>query len=263
MESEDPTVDLDAEPEEDSALFEPFRDLCKRRFLWYYPSYMKTIEEAEKNHSVGEKFIIMPFEGGGNTMDGKFDYPSLKKRLALIRQILDAETTRWAAEGEVLVKRENSIPSQLERQRRQLIEAYKKRPGMTLDIDLEDPKNPFVWILTYYGRPMTQLDGGMFRLRVSISPRFPDEQPRVFFETKLFHQRIGPDGVLCYFPKRAEDLQSHVDAIIEAIEEEHPPYDPRTLVNPEASKLFWGSEADKKQYNRLLRRAVNRSMEME
>lgn len=263
LESDDPTVDLDAEPEEDNAMFEPFKDLCKRRFLWYYSSYMKTIEEVEKNHSVGEKFVIMPFEGGGNTMDGRFDYPSLKKRLVLIRQVLDAETTRWAAEGEVLVRRENSLPSQLERQRRQLIEAYKKRPGITLDIDLEDPKNPFVWTLMYYGRPMTQLDGGMFRIRVAISPRFPDEQPRAFFETKLFHHRISPDGVLCYFPKRAEDLQSHIDGIIEVIEEEHPPYDPRTLVNPEASKLFWGDEADKKQYNRFLRRTVNRSMEME
>jgi ubiquitin-conjugating enzyme E2 Z len=85
----------------------------------------------------------------------------------------------------------------------------------------------------------------------------------VVFETKLFHHRIGTDGVLCYFPKRPEELQSHVDAIIEAVEDEHPPYDPRTLVNLEASKLFWGSEADKKQYNKLLRRAVQRSLEME
>jgi len=45
------------------------------------------------------------------------------------------------------------------------------------------------------------------------------------------------------------------------LEEESPPYDPRTLVNPEAAKLFWGSKDDKKIYNRKLRRAVQQSME--
>ena len=56
-------------------------------------------------------------------------------------------------------------------------------------------------------------------------------------------------------------FKSHVEAIIDALEEERPPYDPRTMVNPEASKLFWGSEADKKLYSRKLRRAVQKSTE--
>ena len=256
-------LDPDEDIEEEVGLFEPFKDLCKRRFLWYYPSYLCAIEEAEKKHKVNERFQIMPFEGGGNTMDGKFDYPSLKNRIQLIRQILDRETSRWAEEGAFLVKCDNTVASHLHRQRKQLEEQYKKNSNVTLDIDLVDSKNPFVWILTYIGRPMTQLDGGMFRIRMSISPRFPDEQPRVTFETKMFHHRIGTDGVLCYFAKKHDELSSHIDAIIEALEEEHPPYDPRTVVNLEATKLFWGSEADKKQYNKQLRRSVLRSMEME
>ena len=196
-------------------------------------------------------------------MNGKFHYPELKRRLKLIRQVLDRETAHWAAEGMALVHRDTTVAANLRRQYEQLVEAYKKNDMVSLNIDLVQPNNPFVLMLTYFGRPMTQLDGGMFNIKMSISPHFPEEQPRVTFQTPLFHHRIAKDGTLCYFTKRADDLQSHVEGIIEAIEEEHPPYDPRTLVNPEASKLFWGSEADKKLYNRQLRRAVQRSMEME
>jgi len=121
--------------------------------------------------------------------------------------------------------------------------------------------NPFVWNVTYFGRPMTNLDGGLFNIKIFFSPRFPEEQPRARFETELFHHRIGTDGTPCYTAKRADDAKSHIEAILEALEEVSPPYDPRTMVNPEASKLFWGSIDDKKTYNRKLRRAVQRSME--
>ena len=254
-------IEIDEDVEEPTPTFEPFKDLCKRRFLWYYESYLNTIDEAEKNHHVGENFVSMPFEGGGNIMSGKFDYPDLRRRLILIRQVLDQETARWAEEGAVLVKRDHAFAANLKRQYEQLVEAFKKNASVTLDIDLAQAGNPFVWMLTYFGRPMTHLDGGMFRIRLAVSPRFPDEQPRVTFETPLFHHRVARDGTVCYLPRRPDELQSHVEAIVEAVEQEHPPYDPRTLVNLEASRLFWGTEADKKQYNRLLRRAVQRSTE--
>ena len=193
-------------------------------------------------------------------MPGKFNYPELRRRLQLIHTVLFREIDYWAQEGEMQVRKETTMASMLERQHQQLVETYKRNDMVTLDIDLVN-KNPFVWLLTYFGRPMTNLDGGMFRIKVVISPRFPEEQPRVIFETKMFHHRVSKDGVLCYFPKRQDELKSHVEAIIEALEDTEPPYDPRTLVNPEAAKLYWGSADDKKQYNRQLRRAVQRSTE--
>ena len=241
--------------------FEPFVDILKRRFLWYYECYLMTIAQAEAEHTENEDFKSMPFEGGHNSMNGKFHYPELRRRLRLIRKVLDSETERWVAEGQVLFKKEASFAANLKRQYEAMVEFYKRNDMVTLDIDLVDKDNPFLWQLTYFGRPMTHLDGGMFKIKLAISPRFPDEQPRVVFETPLFHHRIAKDGVLCYFPKRSDDIQSHIEAIVEAIEEEQPPYDPRTLVNPEASKLFWGTPEDKKSYNRLLRRAVQRSVE--
>lgn len=193
-------------------------------------------------------------------MEGKFNYTELERRLQLIKKTLDDETDRWATEGLVIKKREGTAAANLQRQYEQVVEAYKQDKNVTLTIELVD-KNPFVWSITYFGRPMTNLDGGLFRIKLCFSPRFPDEQPRAKFETSLFHHRITQDGTPCYTTKRVEDAKSHIEAIIGALEDESPPYDPRTLVNPEASKLYWGSADDKKMYNRKLRRAVQRSME--
>lgn len=254
-------TEYDSDPEDNSSsAFEPFKDLIKRRFLWYHESYLLSIADAEKEIAMNQPFVIMPFEGGGNSMTGKFNYPDLKRRITLVGKILNQETERWAEEGLVQVRKETSFAAGLVRLLERIVETYKKNEMVTLDIDLLD-KNPFVWLLTYFGRPMTQLDGGMFRIRISISPRFPEELPRVVFETPIYHHRVSKDGVLCYFPRRPDDIKSHIEAIIEAIEDESPPYDPRTLVHPEASKLFWGSVDDKKLYNRKLRRAVQRSTE--
>ncbi|KZF23741.1 ubiquitin-conjugating enzyme [Xylona heveae TC161] len=261
----DPPVQLSPDSEievldEAQLSFEPFRDLCKRRFIMYYDSYLQTIAKAKISVSEGQQFAKMPFEGTGNSMDGKFLYSELERRVKVIRTALDEETHRWATEGILAVQKELGVAHLLQRQYEQIVESYKRNDTVTMDIGLID-NNPFVWQLTYFGRPMTNLDGGLFRIKAHFSPRFPDEQPRVIFETHLFHHRISKDGVLCYFPHRQDEVKSHIEAIIEAIEEDSPPYDPRTLVNPEASKLFWGSAEDKKNYNRRLRRSVQRSME--
>ena len=252
--------EYDEIPDQTESVFEPFKDLCKRRFLWYYDSYIQAIDRAGKEVRENQKFTQMPFEGKTNDMDGKYNYPELRRRITTIMGQLKRETFHWAKEGVFQVKKETSLAAYLERQVQHLAEQYKKNDSVTMDIDL-DNQNPFVWVLTYFGRPMTQLDGGMFVIKIYISPRFPEEQPRVFFETRMYHHRISKDGVLCYFPKRPEDIKSHVQAIVEAIEDTEPPYDPRTLVHPEASKLYWGTAEDKKQYNRQLRRAVQRSMD--
>lgn len=252
--------EIDREFDESASNFEPFKDLCKRRFLWYYDSYLLAISNAKSSVTDGQPFTRMPFECPGNGMDGKFNYTELERRLRFIKQVMEEETARWGAEGIASKGKESGVAANLQRQFEQVVENYKKDRNVTLDIELEE-KNPFIWNITYIGRPMTNLDGGLFRIKLYFSPRFPEEQPRAVFQTPLFHHRIATDGTPCYTSKRAEDVKSHIEAIIEALEEESPPYDPRTLVNPEAAKLFWGSKDDKKMYNRKLRRAVQRSME--
>ena len=203
----------------------------------------------------------MPFEGGSNSMDGMFQYTDLRRRLSFIKDVIYAETNKWAEEGMIAKQRELSVAANLQRQFEQLVEYHKIKNMFTLDMELVNG-NPFVWQITYFGRPMTHLDGGVFRIRVCLSPRFPDEQPRVRIETPIYHHRVSKDGIVCYFPKKLDEgsMKGHVEAIIEALEDESPPFDPRTIVHPEATKLFWGSAEDKKKYNRMLRGSVQKSI---
>jgi ubiquitin-conjugating enzyme E2 Z len=251
---------MDQFHDESLIAFEPFKDLCKRRFIWYYDSYLATIVKAKEVVDDGQKFERMPFEGQGNDMAGKFNYTELERRIKFIKKGLDEETARWAQEGLQAVAQDKSVAAKLQRQYEQAVESCKRDTSVTISIELAD-KNPFVWDVTYFGRPMTNLDGGLFRIKVFLSPRFPEEQPRIRFETQLFHHRISADGTPCYVTDRADDVKAHIDAVIEALEEEHPPYDPRTNVNPEAAKLYWGPADDRKTYNRKLRRSVQRSTE--
>lgn len=254
-------ADDDMEMDDASVPWEPFKDLCKRRFLWYYDSYLETITKAKEEVKDGQPFARMPFEGASNSMDGKFNYTELEKRIRRIKAALDAESERWASEGASPRMKDTTVAVNLSRQFEQIKESF-KRSDVPHSVELVDG-NPFVWNLTYFGRPMTNLDGGMFRIKLNFSPRFPEEQPRIKFLTPMFHHRIAADGTPCYFPNssRREDIKQHIEAIIEALEEEQPPYDPRTLVHPEAHKLYWGTADQRKLYNRQLRRSVQRSME--
>ncbi|KAK1768302.1 UBC-like protein [Phialemonium atrogriseum] len=254
-------IDMDTMDDDTTAPFEPFKDLCKRRFLWYYDSYLATIQRGKDEVKDGQPFARMPFEGSSNTMEGKFNYSELERRLRNIKKALEVEAEMWAAEGHTAKGKESTVAVNLQRQFEQVVESF-KRTDKPHNVELED-KNPFVWILTYFGKPMTNLDGGLFRIKISFSPRFPEEQPRINFETRIFHHRIAADGTPCYFSplSRREDAKSHIEAVIDALEEEQPPYDPRTIINPEAFKLYWGSSDDRKVYNRRLRRSVQQSME--
>lgn len=241
--------------------FEPFVDKCKRLFLWYFDSYLDAINTEAAKYKDAQQFEKMPFEGPSNSMEGVFAYTELKRRLLAVRDKLGEEVLDWAAQGREAVAQEKSVAARLQRQFEQTVETFKKSDAVSLDIELVD-KNPFVWQLILYGRPMTNLDGGIFRIKIYISPRFPDELPRVKVETPLFHHRVTRDGHLCYFiPDMFDDMKNHVEAIVASIEDEEPAYDPRTLVNPEASKLLWGSPDDKKMYNRKLRRSAQDSAE--
>ncbi|KAF1808955.1 UBC-like protein [Eremomyces bilateralis CBS 781.70] len=242
------------------AAFEPFKDKVKRLFLWYYDSYVKAIDEESKKHSDGSRFEKMPFEGTGNTMEGTFQYTDLMTRLTVIRMRLMQESDGWVTEGKIAASKESSLANNLQRQFEQTVELFKKNDAIALDLELVD-SNPFLWQLVLFGRPMTNLDGGMFRVKIYISPQFPSELPRVKVETPIFHHRVSKDGQLCFLVQKPDELCSYVEAIVAAIEDENPAYDPRTLVNLEASRLFWGSVEDRKVYSRKLRRSAQDSSE--
>lgn len=254
------TDDDESSEEIETPRFEPYKDLYKRRFLWYFDHYMSTVIKYVPEHKAGSDFSKMPFEGGGNTMDGKFNYPALGKRLVRIEEVIRNETNQWAVEGMALKRRESNKASTIERQFEQVPDYLKRKECHNVSVEIEN-NNPYLWALTYFGKPGTNLDGGIFKIRMAISPRFPEEQPRVRCETPIYHHRVSKMGTVCYFPKTLDDLRNHVYAIVESLEEDCPPYDPRAIVHPEAAALLFGTEDEKKSYFRQLRRSAQRTTE--
>ena len=124
--------------------FEPFKDLCKRRFMWYYDTYLTSIAAERQKVTDGQPFVRMPFEHSGNVMEGKFLYSELERRLKFVWEMLDKETEGWATEGKILIAKESGVAANLQRQYEQTVEHYKRSDSVTLDITLRD-NNPFVW----------------------------------------------------------------------------------------------------------------------
>ena len=243
----------------DNGVWDPFADLMKRRFLWYYDTYAKTIENAGKEQPDGQAFTMTEFEGGQNSMPGKYGYKGLAERLRAIAKALEDERKSWEKLGAQLVTQDSSLAVQLAFQFKQL--QHKWTAGSRMELSLPGPKNPFVWNLTLFGKPMTNLDGGIFNMTLSIPPNFPDIQPRVKVETPIFHHRVASSGILCYFPQKEDEIASHLEAIVVALEDENPNYDPRAVVNPGAFALYWGGAEKRKFYNRRLRRSAQESSE--
>lgn len=148
----------------------------------------------------------------------------------------------------------------LRAQHEQISSQLKRRSEAMIDLTMVDD-NPFLWLLTYIGRPMTQYDGGILKVKIYISPNHPVEQPRVFMETPLYHVRVSTEKALIYLPARAEEMRDHIDGIIDSLEEEKPPFNPLMTVNPDATELCWGSKEQQRQYSRKLRRTVTESVE--
>ena len=246
------------EPQPKGSPFEPFQDLYKRRFLWYYESYQASVKMGLAKAKDGTSFKSMPFESLGNGLNGTFNFTRLGERLVKIKSTLDQELETWVAEGLLIKQKESAIARNLQRQFDSLA-LWKGDSSRSANAVSLDGENPLVWVITYFGRPMTNLDGAMLRIKLHLSPLFPEVQPRAFCKNKIFHHHVAPDGTIAYtapFEKR-EELRTHIEAIVASLEDESPAYDPRKIVNLEASKLYWGKEADsKKKYNRLLRRSV-------
>ncbi|KAK9458311.1 ubiquitin-conjugating enzyme/RWD-like protein [Dipodascopsis uninucleata] len=237
-----------------------FEDPTKLLFRYYYDHYVESIESEAKQIKEGKNFEIMPFESRGNQMAGKYIYKDLLKRLTIIKMLIDDEPRRWAVEGLKAWKTEDGVAVNLDAQFYQNKAHLEKKYNGTVMLELVD-SNPFSWSLTYVGRPMTKLDGGLFRICFSMSPRFPEEQPRVIFETPIFHVHVTRDGVPYYKAKRNEDIGSHIGAIIDLLELEEMLPDPRSWMNSNAAQLYFGTEAQKREYRQKFRRAVQRSAE--
>lgn len=240
----------------------PFIDFCKQRFMWYRDHYKQVIKDGIKKQGnlPNREFPVMSFESCSNEMIGKWDYLDLEKRTTRLEDRLLREIQGWPSAGLALAKDDFGLAFNLRAQHEQLVSELKCRTDTHFDLSLVDD-NPFLWLITVLGRPMTRFEGGVFRIKVYISPEHPIVQPRVFVETPIFHVRVSLDNMLIYLPARADEMVRHVEGIFNSLEEESPPFNPMMTVHQEASQLCWGSEQERREYLRRFRRSVADSAE--
>ncbi|ORZ09024.1 ubiquitin-conjugating enzyme/RWD-like protein [Lobosporangium transversale] len=254
-----------------SAIFEPlyansvtsydeFSDLSKRLFLAYYDIYQHTVQKESAVVSDGTPFYRAPFEFGGNKMDGKFGYASLAKRLEVIKTAIERETLEWISQSSQWIKDSTRMSSNLRRQYEQICEYYRENNTGGVEVELVED-NPFVWTFTLFGKPMSNYDGGMFKVQMVFHDSFPDIQPRVKFLTPMYHVHVTVDGVPFYAVGKPDDVRTHIIAITRLILEDEPSTNPSTHVNLEAAKLHFGTKEQRREYNRNARRCASRSTE--
>ncbi|BFZ62167.1 hypothetical protein YB2330_003249 [Saitoella coloradoensis] len=250
-------VETDADSNPVQRPHHPHEDTCKQIFLMYYQLYLDAVKEANKDVNKGQQFLITRFESTGNQMAGTYDYESLERRLIRIRRFIDEETESWADDGRKLKEVWGPVAT-LKRQFEEVVAKLQKENN-TITMEL-DEGSPLTWTMIYFGRPMTNLDGGMWKIRIQFSSRFPEEAPRIQFKTPFFHPNVTEDGVPWLDIRRADHVEDYIRVITNLLERDDPCSDPSTLLNPEASKMYWNN---RKEYNRKVRRVVSRSMEYE
>ncbi|KAF9582140.1 hypothetical protein BGW38_000592 [Lunasporangiospora selenospora] len=237
-----------------------FCDLSKRLFLTYYDIYQNTVQTELALIKDGTGFYKAPFEYGGNKMDGNFNYTSLSKRLEIIKRAIDQETVDWIAQSKEWISSSSRMSSNLRRQLEQIQEYNRENSNVGIQIELCDD-NPFVWTFTLFGKPMSNYDGGMFNVQMVFHNSFPDIQPRVKFCTPMYHVHVTTDGVPFYTVDKPDDVRHHIESIYRLVLEDEPLTNPSTHVNIAASKLYFGTKEQRREYNRNARRCASRSIE--
>ncbi|KAJ3367051.1 hypothetical protein GGF32_000112 [Allomyces javanicus] len=239
-----------------------FEDVAKWLFMCYYRRYLDIVASETKLVTAGAPFARMPFEGSGNTMEGRYEYAQLETRLHTIFQALQQETDSWirqSREGADQWTEASSLTyGNLKSQFQQIVES-KEFDGF-MDVALGEDDNPFVWHLTVFGRPATHYEEGVFRVRLVFHPEFPAVRPRVTFQTPFYHVNVSPDGYPYYRPERMDEVRTHLRAVTSFFTTD-PDSDPTTHLNKEAAELFFGGRDKRKEYGRHARRCASRSTE--
>lgn len=119
--------------------------------------------------------------------------------------------------------------------------------------------NMFVWNATLVGPQDTPWEGGVFQLRITFSEQYPEKPPRVRFTSEIFHPNVYSDGTLCLDIIQDQWSPCHnVCSILTSVQSLLTDPNCASPANPDAAQLYC---ADRKAYNRKVRRIAQRSVE--
>lgn len=115
-----------------------------------------------------------------------------------------------------------------------------KLDGVSLIVNEDNPLDVQALV---EGPAKTPYEGGVFRVKLCLGADFPEQPPKAFFLTKIFHPNIGPDGAVCVNTlKRDWDPSAwsigHILQVIRCLLIN--PF-PESALNEEAARLFMES----------------------
>ena len=95
-----------------------------------------------------------------------------------------------------------------------LLRECKKDPLMCFNVDYWDKKkkDPYEWKVVYVGPKKTPYEGGIFTVKVVIPQNYPEERPKFYFITRIFHLNIywlesNNDGHVCFGSTDSKDVK--------------------------------------------------------
>jgi len=95
-----------------------------------------------------------------------------------------------------------------------LLRECKRDPLMRFNVDYWDKKkkDPYEWKVVYVGPKKTPYEGGIFTVKVVIPQNYPEERPKFYFITRIFHLNIywlesNHDGHVCFGSTDSKDVK--------------------------------------------------------
>jgi len=115
-----------------------------------------------------------------------------------------------------------------------------KLDGVQMVMNEEDPLDIQALIV---GPTQTPYEGGTYRVKICLGPEFPNQPPRAFFLTRIFHPNVSATGDVCVNTlKKDWDPQNwsigHILQVIRCLL--IVPF-PESSLNEEAGRLFMES----------------------
>lgn len=149
-------------------------------------------------------------------------------------------------------------------QTRLLHDFYRLRNEPPVDILAvpTEPNNILQWDAILFGPTNSPFEGGIFKLSLTFTERYPYTAPTVRFVTKMFHPNIDPEDGSIGLDLLEENWNPVYDVMGILISIQSILYHPLIDVAP-ASKYYYGSEearmlfnTNRMEYNRRVRRSL-------
>eukprot|EP01084_Bolivina_argentea_P299165 515657_1 len=133
-----------------------------------------------------------------------------------------------------------------------------KNPSDNITAAPMDENNLMEWEALIFGADNTEMEGGIFKLQLSFSDKYPNRGPKVKFITKMFHPNIYENGQTCLDWYRDWSPIYTVQIVLESLKNLLNDPNPKCPCNSKAADLYINNRTE---YDKQVRNIVEQSWE--